>query len=230
MERQPNSQLAARVAGALFIVADLAGVPAMALFQHQDDPDYLTRAADYRSSIVTGALLVFIMILAMALIPAVLYPVLRQHSETLALSYVVLRVIESIIILLGAVMPLLVLRMSAAFVEAGADPQPLGTALLDQEHWSTPLGDIAWALSVLALYGVLHRWHLVPRLITVWGFIGAPLFVAGSVLGLFDAGPSSLPTVTALVLGLNELVLAGWLIVKGFARSDERVPPTVVVS
>jgi hypothetical protein len=229
MKTQPSRQLAARTAGALFIVADLAGVPAMVLLQHQDDADYLTRAADYRSSIVTGALLVFVMILAMALIPAILYPVLREHSETLALSYVVLRVIESVIILLGALIPLLVLRMSTAFVEAGADPRPLGSALLDQDRWSTPFGDIAWAFSVLVLYAVLHRWRMVPRLITVWGLISAPLFVAGSVLGLLDVGPSGIPTAAALALGLNELVLAVWLIVKGFARSEEHASSTVAV-
>jgi hypothetical protein len=223
MNREPDSQFAARIAGGLFVLADVAGVLALILLRHQDDADYFTRAADYRGSIAGGALLVLVMVLAMALIPVVVYPVLRQHSETLALGYVVLRVIESAIVLLGALIPLLVLTTSTTLTDADTR-KTLGTALLDQDHWSAPLGDIVWSAGMLALYLVLHGAGMVPRFITLWGFIGIPLCVAGSALALLDAVPTGVSTVGSIVLGLNELALAVWLIVKGFSRSVRRTP------
>ena len=223
MKRRMDGRVRGRVAGVLFLVADVAGVLSFVSYRHQDDADYLTRAADYRDSVATGAVLVLVMTLAMVLIPVVLYPVLRERSETSAVAYVVLRTVESVVVLLGgAVIPLLVVRLSTEFVAvgAGADPalRPLGDALLDGASWSGPFGDVVWSLGFVALYYVLHRWRMVPRFLTTWGFVGVPLAVAGAVLVMFDAGPSGLAETATAVLALNELALAVWLVVKGFDR------------
>jgi hypothetical protein len=61
--------------------------------------------------------------------------------------------------------------------------------------------------------------QLIPRLISVWGFIAALALSTGSVLTTFiDISPA----VTILVqapIAVQEMVLAIWLIVKGFNSS-----------
>ena len=70
---------------------------------------------------------------------------------------------------------------------------------------------------------VLYRSKLIPRFISAWGFIAAALLLVGSVLIMFDAfagiSESGLELIFALPIAVNEMVLAVWLIVKGFNPS-----------
>ena len=73
---------------------------------------------------------------------------------------------------------------------------------------------IPFVLGALMFYVVLYRYRLVPRWLSVWALVGAALyFVApiGSMFGLslgFFMGP----------LAVQEMVMAVWLIAKGFSR------------
>ena len=72
-------------------------------------------------------------------------------------------------------------------------------------------------------YSVLYRSKLIPRFISAWGFIAAALLLIGSVLIMLDtfAGISEtgLELIFALPIAVNEMVLAVWLIMKGFNPS-----------
>jgi hypothetical protein len=74
-----------------------------------------------------------------------------------------------------------------------------------------------FGLSALKLNYVLYRTKLVPRGLSVWGFIGAALYFASGFLPLVGYGSRS--TIYLLMeapLGLQEMAFAVWLIVKGF--------------
>ena len=53
--------------------------------------------------------------------------------------------------------------------------------------------------------------------LAIWGFIGGVLFLPGILLGMFDLTD---PTLLFAPLGLQEMALAVWLIVKGFNSSE----------
>ena len=69
-------------------------------------------------------------------------------------------------------------------------------------------------------YLVLYRGRLVPRWISIWGLIAIIPYAIPVFLTLFatgDIGPTSTTTVLLdAPLGIQEIVLAVWLIVKGF--------------
>ena len=73
------------------------------------------------------------------------------------------------------------------------------------------------------LYATLYQSKLVPRWISVWGLIAAVLLLAGTVLEMlevfseFPVGGREL--IYAAPIAVNEMVLAVWLIVKGFNPS-----------
>ena len=77
---------AATTAGVLFIIGTVAGILSKALtyfpVHNADDP--LAYAADHSGSVATGALLVLVMGLSLALLAVVLFPVLRRVDEVLA--------------------------------------------------------------------------------------------------------------------------------------------------
>ena len=79
---------------------------------------------------------------------------------------------------------------------------------------------IVLSLTALILNYILYQSRLVPRFISVWGLIGAALMLAAGLLGMFGLSPfSTIVILLGLPLALNEMVLAVWLIVKGFNSS-----------
>jgi hypothetical protein len=152
-------------------------------------------------------------------IPIVLFPIFKKHSESLALGYVVARIFEGFFDIVIAMSVLLLLTLSREYVEAGASAAPYfqttGDLIFSVRDWSSVLENFPFCLGALIFYYLLYRLVLVPRWLSVWGFLGAALFLATvpfRMFGLFP--PSTLVLVVPLIL--NELVLAIWLIVKGF--------------
>jgi hypothetical protein len=70
----------------------------------------------------------------------------------------------------------------------------------------------------MAFYAVLYRFRLVPRWVSGWGLVAALLYWASSLLVMFHLiAPLSTPHIIMQApLGLQEVALAVWLIVKGF--------------
>jgi hypothetical protein len=67
----------------------------------------------------------------------------------------------------------------------------------------------------------LYQSKLIPRWISGWGLIAAILWLATTLLDLFGiiSAWSTIQVVLALPIGLQEMVMAVWLIVKGFNPS-----------
>ena len=73
-------------------------------------------------------------------------------------------------------------------------------------------------------YYVFYRSRLVPRWLSGWGLVGAALMLVATVYSGFtqDFGFTTVTTVLSIPIGLQEMVLAVWLIVKGFNLSTVR--------
>jgi Domain of unknown function (DUF4386) len=88
------------------------------------------------------------------------------------------------------------------------------------------LGVIAFSVSALILNYVLRRADLVPRWLASWGLAGAVLYLATAAMVLYGLEPlSATQNLLQAPLGIQEMVFAIWLIVKGFnpaARSRRR--------
>ena len=214
----------ARLVGWLYIVATLAGVAGLALESPVvDASDYLSKAAASDNRLATGVLLELVMGIAVVAIAVVIYPVLRRFSERLALGFLAARTIEAVIYVIGAIALLSLLTVSRDFVDAGAPDgspyQPLGAALLAVRDWggNVVLDLTAFSISALILNWLLYRATLVPRWLSVWGLVGAAVYLSAAVLVLYGLEPGSAPQMLMDVpLGLQEIALALWLIIKGF--------------
>ena len=117
---------------------------------------------------------------------------------------------------------LLLLTLSREFVEAGAPDascfQTSGALLFAVHDWSSVVENFPYCLGALIFYYLLYRSKLIPRWLSGWGLLGATLFLATVPFRMFGLIPPS-TLVLAVPLILNELVLAIWLIVKGFNSS-----------
>ena len=82
-------------------------------------------------------------------------------------------------------------------------------------NWVGVLENIPYCLGALIFYYLLYQSKLVPRWLSAWGLIGATLLLTRVPLSWFVFDPLS-TSLLAIPIIVNELVLAYWLIVKGF--------------
>jgi hypothetical protein len=225
-ERRPAADAALRrrraaiTTGVLFIIGDIAGVLSFVVTRGLlDGPDALTKIAVNQGRLALGALLVLVMGFALAMIPVVMYPILKRYNEVLALVTVVFRgALETVAYLTYAGVWLVLLELSrepAAVASAGAPHVQTLTGLLVATQGSvvTWLTAIVFSLGALMFYYLFYRSRLVPRWLSVWGLVGAALYLSAPLLDMFGHGFG----VLMAPLAVAEIVLAVWLIVKGLA-------------
>jgi hypothetical protein len=214
---------AARVVGALFIIASVPFTLAVVLLEPiLAAPDYLIEVSRNEFRVGTGALLELTNHIAVVGIAVVIYPVLRPFSERLAMGYLVARSMESVIFIMGTMHLVALLNVSHEFVAAGAPPvshfHTLGSMLLTGHDWNrAEFAFTAFSLSALILNYLLFQARLVPRWLCGWGMFGAALLLAARIMVISGLELSS-ATVTLLdsPIMVQEMVFAVWLIVKGF--------------
>ena len=83
-----------------------------------------------------------------------------------------------------------------------------------------------FSISALVLNVAFLRNGLIPRWLAMWGLIGVPLMFASGLLVMFESLNSNTSTLNLLVvpLAVQEMVMAVWMIVKGFADVEEDDP------
>ncbi len=215
------------IVGVLFIIATVVHMVGNLSFSKPilDNPDYLIIASANGNQVITGALLLLIAAFASAGIAIWLYPILRKYNEGLALGAVCFRLMEGMLYIVGVVGLLSILTLSQEYVKAGASNASLfqasGTSLLAVRDWAGKLSIIAFTLGALMYYYVFYQSKLIPRWLSGWGFLGAALSLAAALLAI--SGQiiyfSTVFILLQLPIGVQEMVLAVWLIVKGFNPS-----------
>jgi len=225
--------------GVLFIACSAASIlSAVPLGSTLDDPDYLSKLAVSDNQVVLTALIEFVWAATGAGIAIGLYPILRKYNPTLALGSVAARVVENVFVLIGTLSLLVLLTVSQQSLAAGsAAPssfQATGDALLAVRDWVHGfVALLAFGIGVLMYYYVFYRSRLVPRWLSGWGLAGAALMLVATVYAGFtqDFGFTTVTTVLSIPIGLQEMVLAVWLIAKGFNPSAVRsIAPSAVRS
>ena len=224
--RTDSIRKTAMIVGVLFIIATIAGmIGAIFIGPITDDPDYLVNTSAHENEVALGALLTLIMGVAVVGIAVMIFPLLKKVNEGLALAYVGFRTLECVILIVVAMSLLSLLTLSQEYVKTGASDatsfEAQGAILLAQQDWSNIPADIVFGLGCLMVYYLLYQSKLVPRPLSAWGFIGGTLMLVTAVLGAFGA-ISFLDTPSVLLnlpIAVLEMVLAVWLIVKGFNPS-----------
>jgi hypothetical protein len=212
-----------RAVGVLYILGTVFGILSAALTSSiSSSDDVLAAVGSHQSELALGALLVLAMGLVLAMIPVVAYPILSKFNTLLARGYFLFRsVLESVGYLLVAVAWLMLIPLSASTDV----PRAWGDTLFGMQG-AADLGTIVFLIGAAMFYLILYRARLVPRWLSAWGLLAIIPYLAPVFLSLFtnvDVGTTSTTNMLLdLPLGLQEMVLAVWLIVKGFDSS--RVP------
>jgi hypothetical protein len=227
-----SDRATATLVGVLFLTGTVAGVTARVVTGvGPEGPDYLVSAASMGDRLAAGALLVLVMGLALASIPVVVFPVLTVVSQRLALGYLVFRgALETIAYILTAVSWLALDQLARDHTADGADAggrRASGATLAKVAEISgTSSGTIVFLIGATMFYWALLRSRLVPRWLSGWGLVAVIPYLAYALLATFGHDSSTTQALLDAPLGLQEMVLALWLIVRGFNRTAT-APPSI---
>ncbi|MBC8504524.1 MAG: DUF4386 domain-containing protein [Anaerolineales bacterium] len=208
----------ARLVGALFLISNVTFIVGAIVFVEPilNAPDYLTLISANRAKIVFGVLLELSNAVAYVGIAALMFPILRQRFESMALGYFGFRIIEFVTQILTDLSPLKLLSLSEQFIGAGSPEatsfQTLGMLLIAERSWSFQMLSITFGVSALLFYIMLYQSKLIPRFLSIWGFVGAAMVLLNTMFDMFGISIVNL----GILMLANELFLGVWLIAKGF--------------
>lgn len=214
-------QKTAKIVGILFIIGTVCGIlSAIVMTPILNAPDYLIKIYENKNLVIGGVLLVLTMGISLSMMSAVLYPVLKKYNEALALGAVVFRGAIELVSYLGtAISWLLLLTLSQEYVSAGTKAisnfQLMGTMLLDAGLQIGSITSIVFSIGGLIIYYVFYKTKLIPTWLSLWGLFGAILYISSPILIMFGFQMEFLQ----YPLAVQEMIMAVWLIVKGFNPS-----------
>jgi len=215
------------IVGVLFILAVVTAIIGLALYQPiLNDADYIVKASANEPQVIWGAFCELILSFSVIGISVMMYPILNKENESIAIGYICFRLLEATIIIIGIISLLSVVTLNQEFAKA-VDPNVIsfltaGKLLITVHNWTFLFGpNLALGPSTLMMSYILYKSKLVPRFIYVLGLIGGPLILACAVLVMFGVFRqiSIWGVLLAVPVFAYEMILAVWLIVKGFNSS-----------
>ncbi len=225
------------IVGVLFIVGTLSGIlSGVVTAPITAGSTYPFNVSASETQWIAGTLLILLMGLPLAMIPILLYPVFREHSEALALGAILFRGALEAMCYTGMVISMfLLLTVSQLHGKVGATDasnlQALGSVLIAAGTWISLILGVVFSIGGMMLYVLFYQTQLVPRWLSGWGLIGAVLYGFAHIEGMF--GLQQIPSFDArlgflmIPLAIQEMVFAVWLIAKGFGPLPARSMPAM---
>jgi len=213
----------AAIVGMLFIIATATSLASGVLLGNDlNGPDYLLNFHESENNVIFAVIFELALAVSLIGIGSLMFPVLRRQAEGLALGYASIRLLEAAFIVVATVCLLLMLTMGQGYAGGtlnAADSQSMGALLLALREWSFLIGTLIFlGLGALTLNYLLYQGQLVPRWLSAWGLIGGVGILLYGTMGLFgtDTNAFDATSLLAAPLAVQEMVLALWLMVKGF--------------
>ncbi|WP_373233484.1 DUF4386 domain-containing protein [Cohnella sp.] len=212
-----NPKGIARSVGVLYILGTVAGILSVVFSgATMGSADVLMKVSTNVDQVKLGTLFILIMGISLALVPVIIYPIVKKYNEALALGYVVFRgALEPFTYMVTAIWLLLagLSKENANTASSdGADLQSMSHLLSNSGEQIHSITMIIFSLGALMFYYLLYQSKLIPEWLSGWGFVASMIYLATGVWAWFG----TISNLALLPLGLQEMVMAVWFILKGF--------------
>lgn len=212
----------ARIAGISFLVSYLGLIVGNVIMAPIiEAPVDLANVEPNAVTLGTGVLLESVNGIAVIGIAVMMYTILKRVNEGVALGYLGFRGVEGFLSILGSTKAASLIELSHAYNQAGPSPyfDTLAELILADRHWTMEMLTVFFILSAFIFYFLLYRSEIVPRYISIWGFIAIVLITIMNLLIYTGVGIGTIGIIFALPIIANEIFIAIWLIVKGVDTS-----------
>ena len=212
-EKTNTYRTTAKVVGVLYLLGFVVGIAGSVL----STPGQLDTVSTRSMMIAIGGLLWVFAAAGDTAHGVMMFPILKQNNERIALGYFGARIVEAAIIAVSALFILLQIPLGAEFLKASASEIPylqsLSNLFMQSQAYTYQIGMVALGVAGLTLCYGYYRAKLVPQIFVIWGLIGYASFLGGSMLEVLGFNLQLLHTLPG---GLWEISMGIWLIAKGF--------------
>lgn len=181
---------------------------------------FLDVAAGMSAQIRLNVFVLFVGGMLSVAVSVAAWPFVRVRSYGLGLWLLALGVVNFTLQIVENSHWLSMLSVSQAYTEADvADARlyrTVGVTIRSAFKWAHYAHIIVVVGWLFTLYCLLLRCVLVPRALAAFGMVTGVLHFIGITLPVFAGYRMPFPELFGMPLGLANLVLAGWLMVKGF--------------
>src|SRR5215203_4776804 len=211
----------ARIVGAMYLAGFVVGIGGIVLIQSiLGAPDHLATLPANSMLLAIGAVLWLMAVAWDAAHGVLMFPILKQHNERIAVGYLGFRIMDALFIAIMVLFILIQIPIGSEYLNAGASDasylQALSTVFMQAQLDAYNIAMTTLGIAGLILCYSFYKSKLVPRLLSVWGLVGYAVILGGSVLEVIGF---NLLTIHAIPGGLWEVFIGVWLIVKGFNPS-----------
>ncbi|MEZ5043393.1 MAG: DUF4386 domain-containing protein [Saprospiraceae bacterium] len=179
--------------------------------------NFLQNIRDNRFKVGLSVILEFTSITAMIVFAILLFPVLRKYGNRLSFTYLGLRFVEFGIIIYSIITLMTIAEISNDVLNYNLEQQMFFHLIAESKftewQWAGIIYMLIYVLHCVIFFYLLFKSKLVPRLISIFGFIGILLAFLNLISHLFKLSFGGFYLFAPM--GLIELILAIWLIIYG---------------
>jgi len=220
-----SNKKAGRLVGLLFLLIFATGIT---VYQFLQGPvlfsdDFLTTTSTNSNEIIISVLLIFLSGITSVVIATILLPIFKKHSISLAFLYLAFSILSFIAISIDNISVLSMLELSFEYTKNGTDNSDIlntiGNVFYKKHWWTHYLSLLISSFPVFILYYTFYVSKLIPKVISIVGIMAVILMfieILFSILG------NSISMNMLLPIGLIQLILPLWLIIKGLNSSLEK--------
>ena len=185
-----------------------------------DAPNPLSAVSANSMQVAIGGMLMLVCAAAEVALGVLMFPVLKQHSERIALGYFGSKILDAVFFAVWVIFLLIQIPLATEYLKAAALGtsylQGLSTVSIQVSQYAYQISQIAVVLAGVLLCYTFFQTKLVPRWVAAWGLAGYAVLLGGSVLEILGFDLRLVQTIPG---GLWELFICVWLIAKGFNSS-----------
>jgi len=214
-----------KLLGAAFLLQAVASlVSGLILFQplivSGNIIDSMTNIANNVLQMRASIVVEMITAIGIIILGVLLYLTLKKQNMKIALVALGLYLIEAALLAASRISAFSLLRISQESVIAGhpAYLQTLGNLFYESQSFGYDLHMLPFALGATLFYYLFFKSGFLPRVLSLWGLIAAPLALVGILFALFGY---DVPIVVFLPNLPFELTIGVWLMVKGLRDGSE---------
>jgi hypothetical protein len=214
--------------GVVYLAGFVVGIGGEILIQSiLGAPNRLSTVSANSMMVAIGAILWLLAVAGDAAHGVLMFPILKQHSERMAVGYLAARIVDAIFIAVMILFVLIQIPLGSEYVKAVAPDasylQALSTLFTQAQLYAYEIGMSTLGLAGLMLCYTLYRTKLIPRWLAVWGLVGYAIIFGGMVSAIMGSG---LGDISSIAGGLWEMFIGVWLIAKGFSSTAFVSQPT----
>src|SRR4028119_1226075 len=184
----------AGIVGAMYLAGFVVGITGIVIIQSiLGAPDHLA-TLPANSMLLAFAAVLWLMAAAWDAAHGVLmFAILKQHSERIAVGYLGFRIMDGLIIAIMVLFVLIQIPVGSEYLNAGASDasylQALSTVFMQAQLDAYNIAMFPLGISGLILCYSFYKSKLVPRILAVWGLVGYAVILGGAVVAVLGLQP-----------------------------------------